>query len=71
MTTINYAERIRNERKKANLTQAELATKLGIQQSTVASWETGANTPRMKNLLKMASVLGCDISRLFTTTDAP
>lgn len=33
-------------RKRANLTQAELASVLGVKQTTVAMWETAASYPK-------------------------
>lgn len=37
-------------RKKANLTQRELAEKLNVRQSTVAMWEAGTNMPKASRL---------------------
>ncbi len=34
-----------NFRKKYNLTQKEVSTKLGVSQSTVSSWELNKSTP--------------------------
>ena len=46
----------RNMRKKQNLTQEELAKKLGVERSTVAKWETEKSIPRVDALLKMSSI---------------
>lgn len=52
-------------RKKAGLTQKELAEKLGVDQSAVSFWETGKRAPRGAKLLRLADVLNCTIDELF------
>lgn len=52
-------------RKKAGLTQKELAEKLGVDQSAVSFWETGKRAPRGGRLLRLADVLNCTIDELF------
>lgn len=51
-------------RTKAGLTQTEVARRLGIDQSTVAYWETGKNTPRASMLVKLADLYCCTIDEL-------
>ena len=51
-------------RKAVNLTQRELAARLGIKQSALAMWESGANTPPTKYLLDLAKVLNCTVEAL-------
>lgn len=46
------------------LHQYQLATKLGVSQSTVADWENGVQKPRPKNLRKVARVLRLDYDAL-------
>jgi transcriptional regulator with XRE-family HTH domain len=42
----------------AGMTQAQLATALGISQSTVAAWESGDQVPRVDELERLAQVCG-------------
>ena len=56
---------IKNLREINGLTQHELAVVLGINQSTVAMWETGESMPRAALLPKIAETLGCSIDDLF------
>ena len=58
----------RNMRKKQNLTQEELAKKLGVERSTVAKWETEKSIPRVDALLKMSSIFGCTMDELLKRT---
>ena len=45
-------------RLRANLTQAQLAERLGTTQSAIARLETGQSTPTVDTLCKLAAVLG-------------
>lgn len=51
-------------RRARNMTQRELAEKLGAKQSTVAMWEIGANIPPTKYLLPLSRILGCTVETL-------
>lgn len=52
------------ERKKAGLTQADVAERLGITDSAVAQWETGRTFPKTALLPKLAELYGCTIDEL-------
>jgi len=56
--------RIRELRIAQKLSQQELATKLGIDRSTVAKWETGVHSPRIDKLRQLAKVLNCSLEEL-------
>lgn len=51
-------------REKANLTQQQLADKLGIDRSSIAKWETGNCFPRTSTLPQLAKILGCSVDEL-------
>ena len=51
-------------RKKANLTQAQIAEALNIGQSTVSMWESGENLPRADKLPHLARLLNCTVDEL-------
>ena len=48
------------------MTQSELAAKMGVSQATIGMWETGDRMPRASKLQKLAEILGCTVSDLFT-----
>ncbi|MDG4510590.1 helix-turn-helix domain-containing protein [Streptococcus suis] len=48
------AENIKLYRKRARLTQKELASKLGVAPTAVSAWELGRNKPLMDNIESMA-----------------
>lgn len=55
---------IRDERKKRGLTQAQLAEKIGVAQTTVANWENDTRNASVKNLQKIADALEIPIANL-------
>lgn len=57
-------------RKAANLTQAQLAERLGIKRSALAMWETGCNNPPTKYLLALAKNLNCPVEALLKDEEA-
>lgn len=57
MTT---GERIRQARKNAGQTQAELAHKLGISAAGIAQWENDLRNPKIETVKKIADALGVE-----------
>ena len=53
-------------RKKANLTQAEVADVFGISAASVSQWETGRNLPAAEKLPEIAALYKCSIDELFS-----
>jgi transcriptional regulator with XRE-family HTH domain len=51
------ADRIRELRTQKNLTQAQVAERLGITKNAVNSWEKSASSPTLKNVAELAGVL--------------
>lgn len=56
-------------RKAIGLSQYDVAEKLGLNQSSVAMWETGRNIPSGKNLIRLAELLNVTVEQL-TGVDA-
>ena len=55
---------IRAARKRAKMTQAELAEKLGISYVGVSQWENGIRNPKHETMQKIADALGISLSEL-------
>lgn len=51
-------------RKKAKLTQAEVAEKLGISDAAVCQWEKGETMPTASRLLQLAELYKCSVDKL-------
>ena len=52
---------IRQARRRAGLTQAELAHRLRTSQSVVARWESGRVSPSLETLTKVVRACGLDL----------
>ena len=57
-------------RKAAGMKQIDLASALGVSQSTVGMWETDASYPTADKLPAIAKLLGCTIDALFVEQSA-
>lgn len=57
--------RLKEIRKGAGVTQAQLAELLEVSQSTICSWETGAAQVPSATLPVLADLFGCTIDALF------
>lgn len=62
---------IQRKRKKIGLSQAELARKLNVAQTTVAMWEVGARKPNIVMLKKIAKFFGCTTDELLEELPVP
>ena len=51
-------------RKIRGLTQAELAKRIGVDQTAVHMWEAGKTTPRLPHLKLLARELDCSLDDL-------
>lgn len=61
--------KIEKYRHKLNLTQQNLAMKLGVTQGLVSMWESGKATPPTKIIPDLAKILQCDIADLFDNAE--
>jgi len=60
-------QKIKDLRNKYRLTQTELATQIGVTNSTVAAYEHDSRTPSYEVLLKLADVFKVSIDTLLST----
>jgi transcriptional regulator with XRE-family HTH domain len=63
------ADRLKYLRVSTGLTQAQLASKLSIQQSRIAMFEAGTTTPKASQLLDYANYFGVSLDYIFGRTD--
>lgn len=59
------SNKIAELRHRENLTQKELAKKIGISASAIAMYEIGARTPALKTAKKLADYFGVQIEDIF------
>ena len=63
---MNIGERITALRKEKSISQAELASMLGVFRQAVSKWEQGASSPDTAKLIQLAELLGTDVEYLAT-----
>ncbi|GAB4072680.1 hypothetical protein GCM10028778_04350 [Barrientosiimonas marina] len=62
-------KRIKQERKKKNVTQKELGNLIGVKHNTISSYESGTNAPEQNAIFKIAKALDIQIDDLFPDID--
>ncbi len=68
---IEIANRLQQMRKKNNLSQEELAAKMGVTRQAVSKWERAESAPDMENLILLAKLYGITIDELLNTGVSP
>jgi transcriptional regulator with XRE-family HTH domain len=64
-----FGKRLRRLRRIADLTQEQLAEKVGVSADFISQVERGINTPSFDTIQKLAEVLEVDASELFLPSD--
>jgi len=62
---MNFKNTLKLLRKKAGLTQAELASAISTSQAAVANYEAGTKAPELAKLPAIAKALGVTVAELF------
>ena len=62
------AEKIKQYRMAAGMTQKELAGVLNASQNTISQYESGKRTPTVKKLLELSTLFGCAVDELTRST---
>ena len=66
MNQIKIGRFIAERRKKANLTQMQLAEKLGITDKAISKWERGIAMPDTSIMLELCNILGISVNELLS-----
>ncbi|MEE1503356.1 MAG: helix-turn-helix domain-containing protein [Acutalibacteraceae bacterium] len=66
MNQIKIGRFIAERRKKASLTQMQLAEKLGITDKAVSKWERGVAMPDTSIMLELSDILGISVNELLS-----
>ncbi len=59
-----FAERLKAERKKAKMTQEQVAEKLGVTRVAYTLYETGKTQPTLENAAKIADIFQVSLDYL-------
>ena len=68
---MNFAERLQLARKRANLTQADVARALGVTPQAVSQWERGEAVPEHDKLVPLAKLYGVTVAWLLGEGELP
>lgn len=69
--TVKIGKRIAELRKKRDMTQFELADRLGISYQAVSNWERGEATPDAERIIVLAAALGISTDTLLLGKEEP
>ena len=61
---MRFCDQLAALRRRAELTQGELAEQLDVSRQAVSKWETGESTPDLAKLMQLAQVLGVSLDEL-------
>ena len=67
----NFADRLREARLAAKLTQEQLGFEVDVTKSSVSAWENGREAPSFRVLQQLPAVLGCSLDYLLCVVDVP
>jgi len=62
-----FGERLREIRRKAGLSQEDLALEAGLDRTYISSVERGERNISLQNIAKLANALGVQLGTLFTS----
>jgi transcriptional regulator with XRE-family HTH domain len=71
IANLDIGERIRTARKKANLSQIQLADAIGVESNTVSRWENGHLNIKAEKILSIATTLGVSVSYILGEENKP
>ena len=58
---MRFSEKLPKLRKDNNLSQEQLADKLGVSRQAVSKWESGNSYPDMEKMLQMCRIFNCHL----------
>ncbi len=64
-----FPKRLRALRKDKKITQTELGEAIGVQQATIAKWESGERTPFIEYFIELAKYFNVSIDYLVGLED--
>ncbi len=61
---MKFYEKLPKKRKENNLSQEQLADRLGVSRQAVSKWESGLSYPDMEKILEICKILNCTLDEL-------
>lgn len=69
MENLTIGQRIAQERKKLDLSQVGLATRLDVSRQAISKWESGAAIPDIDKLISLSRLFGVSVGWLLGVED--
>lgn len=66
---MSFGNKLKSYRTKFELTQDELAERIGVSQKTISSWEVGRSEPTMKEFKRLCDLFNCTLADLSDTRE--
>lgn len=63
---MTFAEKLKSIRKQSEMSQEQLAEKLGVSRQAVTKWETDAGIPDIENIKAISSLFDISIDELLS-----
>ena len=63
------SDNIKNYRKESNMSQDDLAEKLGVSRQSISLWETGQTQPTIDNIIALAKIFNISSDMLLGSSD--
>ena len=68
---MKICDKIMQARKKAGMSQIDLADAMGVSRQSVSKWETGEANPEISKLTQLARTLGVSVDWLLSEEEEP
>ena len=65
---MTFGENLQFLRKRANMTQEDLAEKMEVSRQSVSKWESNVSYPETDAILRLCSLFHCDMDTSGTST---
>ncbi len=63
---VNLPEKIKGLRRQYNLSQEQIADKIGVSRQAITKWETGGGLPDIENLISIAALFNVSVDELLS-----
>lgn len=61
---MKFCDKLARQRKNNNLSQEQLADRLGVSRQAVSKWESGQSYPDMEKIIQLCKILNCSLDEL-------
>ena len=58
---MRFSDKLAKQRKSNNLSQEQLADKLGVTRQSISKWESGSSYPDMEKIIQICNILNCNL----------